>query len=96
MMLFYIIIPSSTRNILKSCTKGKVCHLTDAFPLHKTPLVPIVLFEYYEKKDYTPQVKREMDLRAKQIGISYKIANKRTDWVFRPKDIPLPPIRVIY
>jgi len=88
-MMFYT-LSSSTRTILKSCTKGSVCHLTDAFPLKRTLWVPVVLFNYYDKKDYTPEVKQEMDLRAKQLGISYKIVNRRTDWALRPKDEPLP------
>lgn len=89
-MVFYT-LPSSTRTILKSCKKGSVCHLTDAFPLKRIPWVPVVLFNYYDKKDYTPEVKQEMDLRAKQLGISYKIVNRRTDWALgRPKGEPLP------
>ncbi len=87
-MILYAAIPSSTRAVLLHCKRGHVCHLTDAFKMGK-PWIPMVLFEYYNTKDYTPKIQEEMNLYAKKTGIPYIVVNKRSDYVFHPPSLPL-------
>ena len=86
MVLFSI--PSSTRVVMQNCKRGQVCHLKDAFKTG-TPLVPMILFEYYHKKDYNEEIKERMELLAKKTNISCIVANRRSDLVFRPPSLPL-------
>lgn len=82
-----------TRHVIRKCKKGEICYLDNAFSANKYPSIPLVLYEYYHKKDLKPNVVKEMNALAERTGVDYKVVNRNRKLVFL--ESPSPPYLLV-